>query len=108
MATTPAPARRRRLAPVLLAALALPLLAAGQEPDQGPAAREQQARYRAEPAALLKDGLAKRFPAHQLANAEVLAKRGDLALAAGRFFQAADALRQARWQLPYNAPEVPA
>src|SRR5207244_649135 len=97
--TTHAPARSRGPAPVLLAAaaLALPALlaASAQEPGDAPLARQMRARYRAEHAALLKDGLVKRFPPHQLANAEVLAKRGDAALAGGRFFQAIDAFRQA-------------
>ena len=103
--TTSHPARTRRL--VAAAAVLLALLpAAAQEPE--PAARAMQARYRAEHAALLKDGIAKRYPAELLATAEVLAKRADAALAAGRFGQAIEGFRQARWQLPYNAPEVPA
>src|SRR5262245_22371845 len=111
MATPPrAPSRRRGPAPALLAAAALPFAALRAAPPQQPGqARppgEMQARYPAGDAALLKDNLAKRFPPHQLASAEVLAKRGDVALEGGRFFQALDAFRQARWQLPYNAPEV--
>jgi WD40 repeat protein len=99
------PARARRLAAAAAVLLAL-LPAAAQGPE--PAAREMQARYRAEHAALLKDDLAKRYPADLLVTAEILAKRADAALAAGRFGQAIEGFRQARWQLPYNAPEVPA
>src|SRR5690606_12605884 len=34
-------------------------------------------------------------------------RRGEEALKAGRLLQAIQAFRQARWQLPYEGPEVP-
>jgi WD40 repeat protein len=110
--TEPTAARRPRLAHLFLAAAAtLPALLTASPGQPGPAAapvaRQMQARYRDEHAALLKDGIAKRYPAHQLTSAEVTARRGDAALTAGRFGQALAGFRQARWQLPYNAPEVP-
>jgi WD40 repeat protein len=71
------------------------------------AVRELQKQFRAERDALLKSGGAKRFLPHLLDKAELIAKRGDEALAEGRFLQAREAFRNARWQLPYQAPELP-
>src|SRR5207249_1714742 len=82
--TEPAPSRRPRLALLLAATLPALLAAAQDERVTAPAAREMHKRYREEHAALLKDGIAKRYPAHQLVSAEVTAKRADAALAAGR------------------------
>ncbi len=65
------------------------------------------AKYQAERDGAVKTGVAQRFQPALLERAEVLAKKGQTALAAGRFLQAAEALRQARWQLPYQAPGTP-
>ncbi len=79
--------------------------------ERGSATVEQiqslQAKYRAEREQVIKDGVAKRFLPILLEKAEESAKKGDAALAAGRLLQASEAFRQARWQLPYQSPQVP-
>ena len=42
-----------------------------------------------------------------LDKAEELAKKSDNALTAGRLLQASEAIRQARWQLPYQPTAIP-
>jgi WD40 repeat protein len=65
------------------------------------------AKYQAERDAVAKSGLAERCPPGLVERADVLAKKGEAALTGGHLKQAADALRQARWQLPYEAPGTP-
>jgi WD40 repeat protein len=65
------------------------------------------AAYRAEYDEVLKQGIAKRFPPVFLDKAGEFARRGDAALKAGRLQQARQAFLQARWQLPYQPPDVP-
>lgn len=60
-----------------------------------------QAKYRQERDKIVKDGIAKRYIPAIMEKAEELAKKSDAALAAGRLAQAGEAIRQARWQLPY-------
>jgi WD40 repeat protein len=83
--------------------------AAGQGTPASAAAeaRTFQEKYRAERAAVLKTGADKRFLPQIFAKAEALARQGDVALAAGHFGQATEAYRQARWQLPYDGPQLP-
>jgi len=69
--------------------------------------RVLQAKYQAERAQVLKLGSAKRFVPILFDKAEEIAKRGEAALASGRLLQAHEAFRQARWQLPYESPQVP-
>jgi len=64
-------------------------------------------KYQAEREQVIKQGVAKRFPSLFLDRADAMAKRGTEALNAGRLSQSAEAFRQARWQLPYQAPQVP-
>ena len=66
-----------------------------------------QAKYRAEHDHLVKTGIAKHYLPAILAKGEELAKKSDAALAAGRFLQASEAIRQARWQLPYQPTSLP-
>jgi WD40 repeat protein len=88
-----------------LVGVGLATLALAGRPPTADEAREQQTHYRAEHDAAVK--AADRFPAPLLRKAEEIARRGDAALEAGRLLQAVSAYRQARWQLPYLAPEVP-
>ena len=66
-----------------------------------------QAKYRAERDKIVKDGSAKRFLPAIMDKAEELAKKSDAALVGGRLLQASEAIRQARWQLPYQPIGVP-
>src|SRR5205814_6521 len=66
-----------------------------------------QAKYRAEHDQLVKAGIAKRFLPAIMDKAQELAKRSESALADGRLAQASEAIRQARWQLPYQPVGVP-
>src|SRR5262249_42572937 len=54
-----------------------------------------------------KTGAVKRFLPILFAKAEAMAQRADDAATQGRFVQASELLRQARWQLPYQSPYVP-
>ena len=65
------------------------------------------AKYLAERDQVVKDGSARRFLPILLDQAEDLAKKGEAALAGGRLLQASEAFRLARWQLPYQSPQVP-
>ena len=66
-----------------------------------------QAKFRAERETIVQNGIAKRFLAAIMDKADELAKKSDTALAAGRLAQASEAIRQARWQLPYQPLSVP-
>jgi WD40 repeat protein len=66
-----------------------------------------QAKYREERDKIEKDGIAKRFIPILMEKADELAKKSETALAAGRLAQASEAIRQARWQLPYQPVGVP-
>jgi WD40 repeat protein len=93
----------------LVAFAGLPLL--GQAPVAKPPTAEEvrdyQAKFRKEHDVLVKSGGSKRFLPILLEKAEEFAKRGDAALAVGRLLQASELFRQARWQLPYQSPQVP-
>jgi WD40 repeat protein len=69
--------------------------------------RELQKRYQEERSALVKSGGDKRFLPDLLERADAIAGRASAALEKGRFLQASDAYRQARWQLPYEGPHFP-
>ncbi len=64
--------------------------------------------YRAEKKELIDKGFAKRFLPALMEKADELAQRADKALADKRWTQASELYRQARWQLPYQSPQVPA
>src|SRR4029450_5355443 len=64
-------------------------------------------KYRAERAAVTKEGAANRFLPILLDKAEQMAERGETALKAGRLLQANELFRQARWQLPYQSHQGP-
>ena len=91
---------------LLLSATATP--AQSVKPPTADDVKALLAKYNAERDAVVKNGIAQRFPPAQLERAESLARKGTAMLTAGRLLQAADALRQARWQLPYQAPGTPA
>ncbi len=69
--------------------------------------KELATKYQQERDQAMKTGAAQRFSPQLMEKAEEIAKRGAVALQEGRFFQAAEAFRQARWQLPYQAPQLP-
>jgi hypothetical protein len=97
-----------RLLICALACLAPALLPAGE--TRVPTAEEVaalQAKYRAEHDALIKAGAGKRYLPGLIEQAELIAGRAGDSLKAGRLMQAAAGFRLARWQLPYNPPEVP-
>src|SRR5262245_28078531 len=86
----------------------LPALSAGgARPPTADEVRELQAKFQAERDALVKSGADKRFLPQLLTNAEGIGHRASTALTGGRLLQAAEGFRQARWQLPYNPPEIP-
>src|SRR4051812_14397058 len=66
-----------------------------------------QAKYREERDKIDKAGIAKRFLPAIMDKADELAKKSDGAMRAGRLAQAAEAIRQARWQLPYVPAGLP-
>jgi len=66
-----------------------------------------QAKFRKERDSLVQNGGARRFLPVLLDRANEFGKRADDALTAGRFLQASELFRQARWQLPYQSPQVP-
>ncbi len=67
----------------------------------------QQTKFRKERDGLIQSGAAKRFLPVLMDKAEEFGKRAEAALSAGRFLQASELFRQARWQLPYQSPQVP-
>jgi WD40 repeat protein len=90
-------------------AVTLPQHAAAQ-PTKLPTVDEVkalQAKYKEEHDAAVRTGVAKRFIPAILDKAEELAKKSTDALAGGRLLQASEAIRQARWQLPYQPIGVP-
>lgn len=94
----------------ILLAVALGAVPAAAQPTKLPTAEEVkalQAKFRAERDKIVKDGIAQRFIPAILDKADELAKKSETALAGGRLFQATEAIRQARWQLPYQPIGVP-
>jgi WD40 repeat protein len=84
--------------------------ATSAQETKAPAAEDAKAlqeKFRSERDSLVKSGAAKRFLPILLDKAESMGKRGDDALAQGRFMQAIQLYRQARWQLPYQSANVP-
>jgi WD40 repeat protein len=69
--------------------------------------RALQRQFRSERDEVIRQGLDKRFLPVLLEKAEEIGKRADTALAEGRLLQASEGYRQARWQLPYQSPQVP-
>src|SRR5262245_9380760 len=69
--------------------------------------RAWQEKYRKERDGLVKTGWAKRFLPVLVDKAEQMGKRADEALKQNRLLQASELYRQARWQLPYQSPNVP-
>src|SRR6266545_2877113 len=100
------------LVPLLLGGAALlgvlpNLRAGGARPPTADEVRDLQAKFQSERDSLVKSGADKRFLPQLLTNAEGIGQRASAALAGGRLLQAAEGFRQARWQLPYNPPEIP-
>ncbi len=90
--------------------LAVSYTGAAAQDAHSPTSEEARAfreKYRAERDGVLKGGADKRFLPQVFAKADALARQGDMALAAGRFAQATEAFRQARWQLPYEGAQLP-
>jgi WD40 repeat protein len=86
---------------------AIPLAA---QPTKLPTADEVkalQAKYKEEHDAVVRTGIAKRFIPAIMDKAEELSKKSSDALSGGRLLQASEAIRQARWQLPYQPIGVP-
>lgn len=94
----------------IFALLLFTAVSAGQE-TRAPTAdevRALKAGFESERKSLVERGYDKRFLPSLLSKAEEIAKKADAALAGGRLMQASEGFRQARWQLPYHAPQVPA
>ena len=93
---------------ILLAVLfVVPVVA---QPTKLPTADEVkalQAKFKEERDKIVKTGIAQRFIPAILEKSEELAKKSETALAGGRLLQASEAIRQARWQLPYQPIGVP-
>ncbi len=103
------PSMTMRTALIALGLLTLTMSLAAQ-PTKLPTADEVkalQAKYREERDAVVKAGISKRFLPAIMDKADELAKKSDTALAGGRLAQATEAIRQARWQLPYQPIGVP-
>jgi WD40 repeat protein len=99
--------RFRLCLPILIALLAM---TAHGQPGRNVTVEEVkalQAAYQTEHARVVKEGIAERFLPGLRDKAEEIAKKAEAALAAGRFLQAAEAYRQARWQLPYQPGTMP-
>ncbi len=69
--------------------------------------QQLQKLYDAERNRAVQEGSVKRSLPGLLEKADEFAKKGADALAGGRFLQAAEAYRQARWQLPYQPGHMP-
>jgi len=69
--------------------------------------RVLQEKYRHERADAEKSGAVKKFSPERLKQADLLAKKGESDLAAGRLSQARDAFREARWHLPILPADLP-
>lgn len=67
----------------------------------------QKALFAKELAKVEMEGTEKLFPLQLLTQAKSLAQKGEIALKAGRIFQAYQNFRQARWQLPYRDALLP-
>jgi WD40 repeat protein len=83
----------------------------GQSGESRPPASDDvkrlQAGYETERDRLTKSKLAPLFLPEYMERAAAIAQRGEQALASGRMVQAAEAFRQARWQLPYEGAQFP-
>lgn len=101
---------RRATTALLVIAGPAVLYLAGQEsaPPTVENVRALQAKFKAERDFIVKKRIAKRFLPAFMARAEEIARRADKALEANRWLQAAEGFHQARWQLPYQSPQVPA
>ncbi|MBX9680534.1 MAG: hypothetical protein K2X38_17390 [Gemmataceae bacterium] len=66
-----------------------------------------QAKFNQERQQVVKEGIAERFQPGLLEKADELAKKAESAMSGGRMLQAAETIRQARWQLPYQPKEMP-
>lgn len=85
-------------------------LSLGAQPTKTPSADEIKAlqkKYQMEREGIVKAGIAQRFLPAIMDKADELAKKSETSLGAGRLGQAAEAIRQARWQLPYQPVGVP-
>jgi WD40 repeat protein len=101
--------RCRRLAVLLLAVVAAVLPALADEPPAPTAEQvhDLQAKFQSERETAVSSGLAAKFGPDSLRRSDQLAKKGAAALTAGRFAEAADAFREARWQLPSVPADFP-
>ncbi|MBY0523653.1 MAG: hypothetical protein K2R98_09640, partial [Gemmataceae bacterium] len=98
----------RRFLALLLGVVALLPVAAADKPSvAAEQVRELQAKYKAEREAAVGSGVAGRFAPDCLRRADAFAKKGDAALAAGRFQEAAEAFREARWLVPAVPADFP-
>jgi WD40 repeat protein len=99
----------------MISALAMAMVVAGPLPvsqaQKGTTPADEiralESHFYKERDALVQSGTAKRFLPVLVQKAEEFAKRGSAALQAGRLQQAHELFRLARWQLPYQAPQVP-
>jgi WD40 repeat protein len=83
---------------------------AGAQTTRLPGADEVKAlhvKFHEERARIVKEGIASRFIPALMEKADELAKKSTAALNGGRLLQASEAIRLARWQLPYQPTSIP-
>src|SRR4051812_27679580 len=78
------------------------------KPPSADEVKALKAGFESERKTLVERGYDKRFLANVLTKADEISKKAEAALASGRLLQASEGFRQARWQLPYHSPQVPA
>ncbi|MSU77984.1 MAG: WD40 repeat domain-containing protein [Gemmataceae bacterium] len=101
-------ATRHLITAMVIGAFAIPPLHG--QPTKAPNAddvKALQAKFGAERDVVVKAGIAKKYLPAIMDKADELAKKSEEALAGGRLSQATEAIRQARWQLPYQPNGVP-
>lgn len=87
--------------------LGVPVLAQPAKLPTADDVKALQAKFKEERDRIVKAGIAQRFIPAIMDKADELAKKSDAAFASARFLQASEAIRQARWQLPYQPVGVP-
>src|SRR5262249_9196626 len=83
------------------------LAAEGAKPVTDADVRGLQSKFHEERGALEKSATKTKFSPELFKQVDLLAKKGETALAAGRLIEARDAFRVARWYLPVLPPDLP-
>jgi WD40 repeat protein len=90
-----------------VAIIARPVVAQDTKLPTAAEVKALQSKFQQERETAIKKGVARRFQPALLERADALAVKSEASLTAGRLLQATEAIRQARWQLPYQAPGTP-